>query len=492
MAGKHAGAPRQFRKRADRAALSGRLQMSAAERLEKIIGAAVATWAAWLVFLRGLEGEPLSDADRLVWDRHANHPPRDGQGFPEAVCCVGRRAGKSTVAATLALNSCVNARPPMHAEQHVVAMAQTETNARRVLFALAQSITQSELAIERRLIEEPKRGELAFDTGTRLVTLPCVPSALRGYASPLIVLDELGFYGPEESLEAVRAARPCLATVPGSRLVVISSPGPPIGALFEMTEKPGADTLVWRASAPEMNPSLPADYLERLKADDPIGYRQEVLAEFVSGISTLLDATKIEACVRGEKELVPESGHDYRAFADMSGGRHDAATFAVGHLDAEGNAVVDVLRRIEPPFSPADAVDEFASVCRDYCIAKVVGDQYGAALNADLWEERGIRYEPCRFNRSQLYLSLVGPINQQRVRMPRLAILQQELRQLQRRKTRTGRESVDHPISGSDDAANALAGVVFLLLKRRPDGLAAWEQVMAWEGERDALAVAAA
>src|SRR4029453_3564358 len=144
---------------------------------------------------------------------------------------------------------------------------------------------------------------------------------------------------------------------------------------------------------------------------------------------------------------VPEAGREYRAFFDGSGGRHDAATFAVGHLDTDGNAVVDLVRRIEPPFSPADAVDEFASVCRDYCVPKVIGDQYAAALNADLWEERGIRYEPCRFNRSQLYLSLVGPINQERVRMPRLAILQQELRQLQRRKTRSGRESVDHPVS---------------------------------------------
>ena len=196
-----------------------------------------------------------------------------------------------------------------------------------------------------------------------------------------------------------------------------------------MVEQPGRDTLVWRASAPEMNPSLPGDYLERLKADDPIGYRQEVLAEFVSGISTLLDASAIEACVRGEKELAPKPGTEYRAFTDMSGGRHDAATLAIGHVDADGSALIDLLRRIEPPFSPADVVDEFSAACRDYCVSRVTGDQYAAALNSDLWEERGIRYTPCRFNRSQLYLSLVGPINQGRVRMPRLGILQQELRQ---------------------------------------------------------------
>jgi hypothetical protein len=216
-----------------------------------------------------------------------------------------------------------------------------------------------------------------------------------------------------------------------------------------------------------------------MKVDDPIGYRSEVLAEFVSGVSTLLDPEKIQSCVRGHDELSPKRSIDYRAFVDMSGGRHDAAAFAVGH-ETEAGAVVDVLRRVEPPFSPADAVDEFVEVCKDYGIHGVTGDAYGAALNADLWEERGIKYEPCKFNRSQLYLSLVGPINQGAVKIPDDKTLLRELRQLMRRKTRSGRESVDHPPGGSDDAANAVAGVLFLLLKRRPT-LDGWIEFMELE-----------
>ena len=494
MAGSRQGRPKQYRARADSGALEGRRKLSAAERLAKVV-AEEPSWRAWGVFLRGLEGEPLTADERRLWDKHANRPPRDGVGFAEAVACVGRRAGKSTVAATLAVNAALNARPPAHAERHIPLVAQNETAARRVLFAIAQSITQDDMALNRRLAEEPRRGELGFDTGTRIVTLACVPSALRGYASPLVVLDELGFYGAEESIEMVRAARPCLATVEGSRLVVISSPGPPMGALYEMTTKPGQDTLVWRATAPEMNSSLPANYLERMRVDDPIGYRAEVLAEFVSGVSTLLDSEKVEKCVRGEKEIKPKAGTEYRAyraFTDASGGRHDAATLAVGHVDAKGNAVIDVLRRVEPPFSPADAVDEFVAVCRDYGISRCVGDNYSAALHADLWVERGISYEPCRWNRSQLYLSLVGPINQERVRMPRNAVLQQELRQLQRRKTRMGRESVDHPPGAGhgDDSANSVAGCVFLLLKRRPRGFEDWAAVMEQEAAHAELVAA--
>jgi hypothetical protein len=36
-----------------------------------------------------------------------------------------------------------------------------------------------------------------------------------------------------------------------------------------------------------MNPTLPADYLERTEQDDPEAYRSEVLGEFRAGIATL-------------------------------------------------------------------------------------------------------------------------------------------------------------------------------------------------------------
>jgi hypothetical protein len=55
--------------------------------------------------------------------------------------------------------------------------------------------------------------------------------------------------------------------------------------------------LVWQATAPEMNPTLPADYLDRMAHDDPDAYRSEVLGEFRAGISTLFDPEALEMCV---------------------------------------------------------------------------------------------------------------------------------------------------------------------------------------------------
>jgi hypothetical protein len=47
--------------------------------------------------------------------------------------------------------------------------------------------------------------------------------------------------------------------------------------------------------------------------------------------------------------------------------------------------------------------------------------------------------------------------------MPNIPILIRELRLLERRVGRSGKDSVDHGASGSDDHANVLAGLIWLL-----------------------------
>ncbi len=87
----------------------------------------------------------------------------------------------------------------------------------------------------------------------------------------------------------LRALRPTLATT-GGKLIVISSPYGQAGALWELHRRnfgrDDAPVLVWQATAPQMNPTLSADYLERMQQDDPEGYRAEVLGEKQAGRET--------------------------------------------------------------------------------------------------------------------------------------------------------------------------------------------------------------
>jgi hypothetical protein len=140
----------------------------------------------------------------------------------------------------------------------------------------------------------------------------------------------------------LRAVRPTLATT-GGRLVILSSPAGQSGALWDLYRghfaRDEAPVLVWRGSAPEMNPRLPADYLARMAQDDPEDYRSEVLGEFRAGVTALFDPEMLEACVmRGGRERLPEAGQGYQAAADLSGGRRDA--FTVGQELGAGTPAI--------------------------------------------------------------------------------------------------------------------------------------------------------
>ncbi len=139
--------------------------------------------------------------------------------------------------------------------------------------------------------------------------------------------------------------------------------------------------LVWQATAPAMNPTLPADYLSRMEADDPEAYRSEVLGEFRAGVASFLDPDALAAVVEsGVRERASEPGKSYLAFADAaSGSGKDSFTLAVAHRDGE-RGVLDCLRAWRPPFNPSGVIAEACDVLRAYRCATVSGDQVRAGL----------------------------------------------------------------------------------------------------------------
>src|SRR5262249_13561187 len=118
----------------------------------------------------------------------------------------------------------------------------------------------------------PARGGAAgrvVDVGQHvtLAAYPCRPESIRGIRARVVICSELAFFRNSENmpndLEMLRAIRPCLATT-GGKLIILSSPYGESGALYELHRKYYAreqdHCLVWQASAPAMNPTLPSDY----------------------------------------------------------------------------------------------------------------------------------------------------------------------------------------------------------------------------------------
>ena len=434
----------------------------------------LAPWSPWLVFLAAVYGLPLDSEGiglfRRATGRNAYDPPPGG--WKEAVCIVGRQAGKTRVASLLSAFEAAMATESVDGELYSLCLAQDFRAAVRTSFSYIRALFEAS-AILRRSIANLTADTLELTNGIRVAAYACRPASIRGLRARGAVCDELAFFRSTEMVpvdtEMLRALRPCLATT-GGKLIILSSPYGQHGALWDLHRKhygrDGSPVLVWQATAPEMNPTLPDDYVERMREEDPEAYRSEVLGEFRRGFSTLFDPDVIEAAVDlGRRETRLVDGTNYEAFVDPSGGRRDPFTLAIGHRN-DDCGVVDSLRAWRPPFNPSGVVEECASMLRSYRVTTVTGDLYAGEWPREQFRSHGIRYDVALRPKSDLYLELLATMNSNRLTIPEEPTLIRELRTLERRRGSSGRDRVDHPSGAHDDLANAVAGLAHLLIGR--------------------------
>ena len=167
--------------------------------------------------------------------------------------------------------------------------------------------------------------------------------------------------------------------------------------------------------------------------------------------------TVIDAIARGTSVRPPEPDAEHAAFVDMSGGSRDDAVLAIGHRDADGRAVIDLLadQGPRPPFNPMAAVGRFVRHLQEYGVTRVTGDRYAGETFRCAFEDAGIDYDVAEKSASELYEALEPRLNSHRVVLPDVPRLEQQLLGLV---WRGGR--IDHPAGEHDDYANAAAGVV--------------------------------
>ena len=358
----------------------------------------LSTWAAWLVFLKAFYGLMLDAAELALFRERTGRPvPRAG-GYAEAVAIVGCQSGKSCIAGAVAAfeAAIVPAAGRRGRNLFVPLIAQDHRGAQRVLLNYVRACFDVPMLHQQIVRETADAFEL--ESGVTVAVYPCRPSAVRGIGAPLVIVDELAFFistdGRPTDREMLRAVRTRVAAT-GGRVLILSSPYAASGALYDLHRqhfgREDALTLVWQASAPQMNPTLPAEYLERMAQDDPDAYRSEVLGEFRAGVSTFFDPEALDAVVaRGVRELPAAPGVMYRAFCDPSGGRGDAFTAAIAHLDSGGVAVLDALRVWKAPFNPTGVVGEAADFLKSYGLSTVAGDRYAAEFVAEAMRANGI------------------------------------------------------------------------------------------------------
>jgi hypothetical protein len=365
--------------------------------------------------------------------------------------------------------SFINWRPRLQSgERATILLLAVDKSQATVAFRYIRAAFR-EIPMLSRLVVNERSDSLELSNGTVVEVVSNNFRRVRGRTVVCAVLDELAYWRDVESatpdVETYSALVPAMATVEGSLLIAVSSPYRQSGLLYEKFRdhygQDRDDVLALRAETRQLNPTISERVVQQAIERDPIAGASEWLATWRSDLASYLDEQLIAAAVddRPGLELPPRSGVRFHCFADPSGGRGDAFAIAIAHAEGE-KVVVDVVRARPAPFTPSDVVREFSELAMAYDCHLILGDAYSGEWVTKAFEAEGVSYHRSPRSKSQIYLECLPMWTQGRVSIPPHKKLAAELRGLERRVGRSGKDTVDHGAGLHDDLSNVVCGVL--------------------------------
>jgi hypothetical protein len=416
----------------------------------------------------------MSPESAEVFVRHTGRQTAPAVPFREAWLCCGRRAGKSLIAALIAVYIALFRNYAQYlapGEIATVLVIAADRKQARTILRYVRAFVR-EIPLLSKMISRELKESIEFTNRTAIEVHTASFRTVRGYSVAAALNDEIAFFlGDEQSVEnaaeIIAAERPAMATLPGALLLSLSSPHARRGPLWESFRsyygKDDARVLFWKADSLSMNPKLDRAIIEEAYARDAVAASAEFGAEFRSDCDAFVPREVIDRCVAKERiELPFVKGTRYYGFCDPSGGSSDSMTLAIAHRNGIGHAVLDLVRESKPPFSPDNVCREFATTLKSFEISQVCGDAYAGEWPRERFSVHGIRYIPSEKSRSEIYLDFLPLLNSRRADLLDLPRLANQLAGLERRASRGGRESIDHAPGSHDDVANCAAGALVL------------------------------
>jgi hypothetical protein len=331
------------------------------------------------------------------------------------------------------------------------------------------------------LVVKATKDTITLSNRTKIVVFTASYKTSRGYSLAAAVGDEIAFWENAETSsnpdkEILNAIRPGLMTTRGP-LIVTSTPYSRRGELWEAYKrfwgKDDETGIYWKASSLDMNPLLDPVEIAGAYEEDPEAAAAEYGGEFRSDLAAFISEELIAAVVvPGRVELPYNAKYagKYVAFADPSGGAigGDSYTLAIAHPEGD-RVVLDLIREAIPPLSPEGVTESFADVVvKSFKLREVTGDRYASEWPVEQWRKYGVTYRQSEAPKSDLYLAALPIFTSGKVDLLEHKRLISQLRGLERRTARSGKDSVDHGPRGRDDVANAVCGVMTLVrLARR-------------------------
>jgi hypothetical protein len=427
------------------------------------------TWRNWKCVLKAMDALAMDDAEVEFFKSIAGDREPPGQPVKELVAACARRTGKDSVASVIAARSAAvfdqqdRLRPGERAQVLCLACDREQSG---VVLGYIKSYFERIPALNA-MVERETRDGLALNNQVDITVATNSFKSIRGRPILLAILDEAAFYASDTSAspdtELYAALKPALLTIPGSRIVIISSPYRKSGLLYDRYQKffgkSDANTLVIQASVRQLNPTISQETLDAEIEADPAAAVSELLGQFRDDIGAFMTLEMIESAVdKGVMMRPPRKGtFAYHCGVDPSGGVSDSFVTAISHAEKDGKIVLDALLECKAPFDPDAAVKESAALMKSYGIDRCTGDRYSAQFVVSSYSKNGIRYTHSERDRSKIYADVLSAFTSGRARLldtPKGRLVVQ-FAGLQRETTSMGRDRIDHGPGQKDDPANA-------------------------------------
>jgi hypothetical protein len=374
-------------------------------------------WRAWFAFLAALFGLPMSEDQTEIYHQHTGRQHLPDGPAREAWLVVGRRGGKSRIAALVAIWLACFADYRQYlavGERGTVMVIAADRRQARVVFRYIEGLLDG-VPMLAALVERRMKDAIYLRNRVVIEVHTANFRAVRGYTIIGAICDEIAFWPSDESAnpdtEILNGLRPGMATMPRALLLCLSSPYARRGALWEAYRRhygqDGDPILMWAADTLSMNPTVSEDVIQSAYEQDEAAARAEYGAEFRRDIESFILREALDACVvPGRYQLPWVSTQHYVGSVDPSGGSQDSMTLAVAHLE-HGRAILDLVREWRPPFNPEAVVKEFAEVLRAYRVNTVSGDHYAGEWPREQFRKQGISYQVADRPKSDLYRDLL-------------------------------------------------------------------------------------
>lgn len=335
--------------------------------------------------------------------------------------------------------------------------------------------------------------------GVTIATVPPTVKAVRGYDSPVAVMDEIGvWYQDADSanpdIEVYNQLQSRQAQFEHPKIVGISSPWRKAGLLYERflagtngvkrgceqhegeadydcpacreATKPHRSRLCLHiTTAASANPLVKREWLAVTHDRNPKAFARECLAEFQDSVSGFLDPSLLRKAVSiGTRERPPLPAVSYIAAMDPAF-RRDAFGFIVAHVDKSRKVVFDYVKRWmnapgEDPIDARGVIHEIAAVCGKYRVHTIVSDQHHNESLRLLFEDLGltlIEHSIQAGSKQELWANFQSLLRQNRLDFVDHEQLLRELLALERTLGDGGTAKIAAPRGEHDDLAMTAA-----------------------------------